>query len=48
MIPKTLHYCWFGKGDKPVSFTACLESWEKYCPDFEIKEWNATNAPNKN
>jgi len=48
MIPKKIHYCWFGKGDKPVSFTACLESWEKYCPEFEIKEWNETNAPNKN
>jgi len=48
MIPKILHYCWFGKGDKPASFNACLESWEKYCPEFEIKEWNETNAPNKN
>jgi len=48
MIPKKLHYCWFGNHPKPKSFQRCLESWEQYCPDFEIVEWNETNAPNKN
>ncbi len=47
MIPKTLHYCWFGKHPKPSSFAACLESWKKHCPGFQITEWNETNAPNK-
>ncbi len=47
MIPKTLHYCWFGKGPKPVSFSDCLDSWKKYCPDYKIVEWNEDNAPNK-
>ncbi|MFC7356864.1 glycosyltransferase [Jejudonia soesokkakensis] len=47
MIPKKLHYCWFGGGPKPISFHKCLESWKHFCPDFEIIEWNETNAPNK-
>ena len=47
MIPKKLHYCWFGKGKKPASFISCLESWKKYCPDFEIVQWNEANAPTK-
>lgn len=43
MIPKILHYCWFGK--KPLSdFTLkCIESWKKYCPDYQIREWNEGN-----
>ena len=43
MIPKTIHYCWFG--GNPLSDLAkkCIESWEKYCPDYEIKEWNEKN-----
>ncbi|PKA82124.1 alpha 1,4-glycosyltransferase [Ulvibacter sp. MAR_2010_11] len=44
MIPKTLHYCWFGKGEKPKVFTQCLESWKQFCPDFEIKEWNEATS----
>lgn len=48
MIPKKLHYCWFGDKPKPESFQKCLESWEHFCPDFEIIEWNESNAPNIN
>lgn len=44
MIPKKLHYCWFGNHPKPILFKQCLESWQKYCPDFEIIEWNETNS----
>jgi mannosyltransferase OCH1-like enzyme len=44
MIPKTIHYCWFGRGEKPDSFQKCLESWKKYCPDYTIKEWNEETA----
>ena len=43
MIPKIIHYCWFGRSDKPNSFYEYLESWKKYLPDYEIKEWNEDN-----
>jgi len=42
-ISKTIHYCWFGRGKKSELFYKCLESWRKYCPDYEIKEWNEDN-----
>ncbi len=42
-IPKTIHFFWFGRGDKPESVKKCIESWKKFCPDFEIKEWNEDN-----
>ena len=40
MIPKTIHYCWFGGKEKPKSVMKCIASWRKYCPDYVIKEWN--------
>ena len=40
MIPKKIHYCWFGHGPMPTLVTKCIESWKKYLPDYEIKEWN--------
>lgn len=43
MIPKIIHYCWFGKGNKPEIFEKCLQSWKKYAPDYEIIEWNESN-----
>lgn len=43
MIPKVIHYCWFGRGKMPESALKCIESWKKYCPDYEIKEWNEDN-----
>ena len=42
-IPKTIHYCWFGGGEKSALFEKCIESWKKYCPDYEIVEWNENN-----
>lgn len=42
-IPKIIHYVWLGKGNKPTHFYKCLESWKKFCPDYEIKEWNENN-----
>ena len=39
-IPKTIHYCWFGKADKPESVRKYINTWKKYCPDYEIIEWN--------
>ena len=43
MIPKKIHYCWFGRGEKPPLAEKCLASWKKYCPDYEIIEWNEDN-----
>lgn len=42
-IPKKIHYCWVGGNPKPQSVLYCIESWKKYCPDYEIIEWNETN-----
>lgn len=43
LIPKKIHYCWFGKKEKPKSVIDCINSWKKICPDFEIIEWNEDN-----
>ena len=43
MIPKTIHYCWFGHASMPVLAKRCMASWRKYCPDYEIIEWNEDN-----
>ncbi len=42
-IPKVIHYCWFGKNPLPQLAVDCINSWKKYCPDYEIKEWNEDN-----
>ena len=42
-IPKKIHYCWFGGKPLPELAQKCILSWEKYCPDYEIIEWNETN-----
>ncbi len=42
-IPKTIHYCWFGKKGIPVQYKKWMESWKKYCPDYQIIEWNESN-----
>ncbi len=44
MIPKTIHYCWFGGGKKPKQVIKCIDSWKKNCPDFKIFEWNESNT----
>ncbi|HFI0697970.1 TPA: glycosyltransferase family 32 protein [Streptococcus suis] len=43
MIPKKIHYCWFGKGKHSKEMKKCIKSWKKYCPDYEIIEWNESN-----
>jgi mannosyltransferase OCH1-like enzyme len=42
-IPKVIHYCWFGGNPLTELSKKCIESWRKYCPDYEIKEWNESN-----
>lgn len=43
MIPKVIHYCWFGKNPLPDDVERNIESWKRFCPDFEIKQWNEDN-----
>ena len=43
MIPKKIHYCWFGRNPKPKLAEKCIASWKKHCPDYEIVEWNEDN-----
>ena len=42
-IPRIIHYCWLGGAEKPESVLRCIASWKKYCPDYQIKEWNESN-----
>lgn len=43
MIPKIIHYCWFGRGEMPELALKCIESWHKHMPDYEYKLWNEDN-----
>ena len=42
-IPKIIHYCWFGKGEMPEENQRCIDSWKKFCPDYEIVKWTEDN-----
>jgi len=42
-IPKTINYIWFGGKPIPDKFRVYMDSWSKFCPDYEIKEWNESN-----
>ena len=43
MIPKIIHYCWFGRKEKPLSVLKYIETWKRHFPDYDIKEWNENN-----
>ncbi len=43
MIPKRIHYCWFGKNEKSENIKEMIKTWELYCPEYEIIEWNENN-----
>ncbi|MBE6740831.1 MAG: glycosyl transferase [Ruminococcaceae bacterium] len=43
MIPKTIHYIWFGNRPKTKKIEKCINSWKQFCPDYKIIEWNETN-----
>lgn len=43
MIPKVIHYCWFGGRALPKSAEKCIASWHKFFPDYEIKRWDESN-----
>lgn len=43
MIPKIIHFCWFGGNPLPKLAEKCIQSWKKYCPDYEIIRWDESN-----
>lgn len=43
MIPKIIHYCWFGRNSISEQMKKCIESWKTYCPDYQIICWNEDN-----
>lgn len=43
MIPKIIHYCWFGRAKKSKKMIHCINSWKKFCPEYKIIEWNEDN-----
>ena len=43
MIPKIIHYCWFGKGLMPKSQRDCIKGWQKLMPDYQIMRWDESN-----
>ena len=43
IIPKVIHYCWFGRNPKSSLIKKCIKSWKEKCLDYEIVEWNETN-----
>ena len=47
-IPKIIHYCWFGNSPKTKLVKKCIASWQKYLPEYEIREWNNADILNCN
>lgn len=45
MIPKIIHYCWYGRGKYDATIEKCIESWKQICPDWEFRLWNEENSP---
>lgn len=43
MIPKIIHYCWFGRGEMPELAQKCIATWHEHMPDWEYKLWNEDN-----
>lgn len=43
LIPKKIHYMWLGKKQIPSNLQKCIDSWKRYCPDYEIIQWNENN-----
>lgn len=43
IIPKKIHYCWFSGNPMPAKLESCIDSWKKYCPDYEIIRWDESN-----
>ena len=48
MIPKIIHYCWFGGNPLPESAKKCIASWRKFLPDYEIWQWSEEELVSSN
>jgi len=44
MIPKIIHYCWFGNKEKNSKILHNIDTWKKFFPQFKIIEWNEKNT----
>lgn len=44
IIPKKIHYCWFGGNPLPALAKRCIASWNEYLPDYELKRWDESNT----
>lgn len=44
LIPPVIHYCWFGGKELPDLYKRCIDSWQRFCPDYQIIEWNEENC----
>ena len=42
-IPRIVHYCWFGRSEKPELVRRCIDSWRRVLPEYKIREWNEDN-----
>lgn len=45
MIPKKIHFCWYGNGEYNDTIKKCIASWKEHLPDYEVKKWDETNTP---
>ena len=45
MIPRKIHYCWYGRRPFPGLVKKCMASWKKHCPDYQVVRWDETNSP---
>ena len=45
MIPKIIHYCWFGTKKMSKTDRQCIKSWKKHLPDYKLMLWNEQNSP---
>lgn len=43
LIPKKIHYCWFGGNPIPAELRGCMDTWKRLCPDYEIVRWDESN-----
>ncbi|HEY3369696.1 MAG TPA: glycosyltransferase [Prolixibacteraceae bacterium] len=45
MIPKKIHYCWYGKNPLPTTERKCIATWKTHLSDYEFKLWDESNSP---
>lgn len=45
MIPKIIHYCWFGQKPIPEAFAAYINGWKMVLPDYDFVQWDESNSP---